>query len=408
MGLATMIASTGGRAACALGWIVLGLGLTACRSASPAGDMAPVDPARATASAPGSAEDPAALVAEAQAAVDADEAARAVALYGRVLALPGTTDHDAAAYLGLAAAHEKLGDFAAAIHAYGAYLDAFPGGEDRITALARRGACEAEVGDWEASARSFQGVHEAPQQLPSTRIEAMAREGYALFNLDRIEEADAVLARADEVYEAAMQDGSERFATYYFVGMARFYRAAIVHRQFREVEIRLPEDAMAQSFKRKLELLEKAQAAYNHTIAAKHMFWVSASGFQLGHLFGELYDAIMYAPVPEWLDDRQRTVYYEELKKQLRPVIDKAVWVFEKNLETARRLGYDSEFVDATEDKLGHLQAVLLSDEATLGRPHDRLVRQPESELGPPPGAAAPGDLPAAERKLFVPRPTAL
>ena len=87
-------------------------------------------------------------------------------------------------------------------------------------------------------------------------------------------------------------------------------------------------------------------------------------------------------------------------------MIDKAVWVFEKNLETARRLGYDSEFVDATEEKLGHLQAVMLSDEATLGRPHERLVRQPQSELGPPPGAAAPGDLPAAERKLFVPSPT--
>jgi len=122
---------------------------------------------------------------------------------------------------------------------------------------------------------------------------------------------------------------------------------------------------MAKAFKRKLELLDQAQDAYNHTIEARHMFWVSASGYQLGSLFAEFYDAIMIAPVPEYLDDRQRTIYYEELKKQLRPVIDKAVWVFEKNLETARRLGYESDFVDATEEKLGHLQSVLLSDEAS-------------------------------------------
>jgi tetratricopeptide (TPR) repeat protein len=398
------------RAVCALVLSVLVLGglggLAGCRGAA-AGEGT-VQPEAAQAPDPAASDDPEDLVAKAQAALDGEQAARAVALFGRVLAIPGSTAEDPVAYLGLAAAHERLGDFSGAIHAYSGYLEAFPEGEQRVTALARRGACEAELGDWEASARSFAAVHAAPDQLPSTRIEAMAREGYALFNLERWDDADAVLARADEAYEAAMREGSERFATYYFVGMARFYRAAIVHREFREVTIRLPEDAMAQSFRRKLELLEKAQAAYNHTIAAKHMFWVSASGFQLGHLFGELYDAIMYAPVPEWLDDRQRTVYYEELKKQLRPVIDKAVWVFEKNLETARRLGYDSEFTVATEEKLGHLQSVLLSDEATLGRPHERLVRQAPSELSPPPGAAAPGDVPAAERKLFIPQPTPL
>jgi tetratricopeptide (TPR) repeat protein len=287
-------------------------------------------------------------------------------------------------------------------------VQAYPDGKERITALIRRGACQAELEQWDASAASFAEVEAAPDQLPSTRIEALARQGYAMFMLDRFADADALLVRADEIYEKAMADGSERFASYYFVGMARFYRGAIVHRRFRDVEIRMPEDAMAKTFKQKLELLERAQDAYNHAIKARHMFWVSAAGFQLGHLFGEFYDAIMYAPVPEWLDDRQRTVYYEELKKQLRPVIDKAVWVFEKNLETARRLGYESEFIDATEHKLGQLQSVLLSDDATLGRPHERLTPPPPQELSPPPQAGDSTDRPAAERKLFVPRPTPL
>src|SRR5690606_27793629 len=133
--------------------------------------------------------DPAALVREAQAALDGGQAARAVALFGRALAAPGSAPEDATAWLGLAAAHEQLSDFPAAIHAYTAYLDAFPEGDDRILALVRRGACEAEMGDWEASARSFAEVHATPGELPSTRIEAMAREGFALFNLERWDEA---------------------------------------------------------------------------------------------------------------------------------------------------------------------------------------------------------------------------
>jgi hypothetical protein len=164
---------------------------------------------------------------------------------------------------------------------------------------------------------------------------------------------------------------------------------------------------MEAGFQAKLELLVQAQDAYNHAISAKHMFWVSAAGYQLGHLFSELYDALMYAPVPEWLDARQREVYFEELKKQLRPVVTKAIWVFEKNLETARRLGYESEFIDQTEEKLGHLQAVMLSDDVMLGQPHPRLARDAEVDAAiDAPPAQEEGS--ASDRKLFVPRPTPL
>jgi hypothetical protein len=236
----------------------------------------------------------------------------------------------------------------------------------------------------------------------------MAREGFALFQLDRLDEADEVLARADAVYEEAMQAQSERFSTFYFVGMARFYRAAIVHRRFREVPIRLPEGQMAKDFEAKLKLLVEAQEAYNRTIQAKHVFWVSAAGYQLGSLFEEFYDGLMYAPVPDWLDGKQRHVYYEELKKQLRPVVDKAIWVFEKNLETARRLGYENPFIDKTEERLSQLQAVLLAGETGFGKPHPRIA-PPDAyaELGPPEELSL-DQLPAVERKLYVPFPTPL
>ncbi|MCH9683040.1 MAG: tetratricopeptide repeat protein [Deltaproteobacteria bacterium] len=350
-------------------------------------------------------EDPEAVLAQAEAALSSDESARAVALFGRVLALSLPPERAASAWIGLAQAHEKLRDCVAAIGAYQTYLERFPRGEHAVAAAARRGACEAELENWEGSAATFGAIAALPDQLPSVQVEAMARQGYALFMLDRFEQADAVLAEADAIHDRAVEQQTERFSNFYFVGMTRFYRAAILHRRFRDVEIRLPEKVMEQSFQAKLALLVEAQQAYNHTVEAKHMYWVSAAGFQLGQLFSELYDALMYAPVPEWLDERQRQVYYAELEKQLRPVVTKAIWVFEKNLETARRLGYDSAFIERTEAKLGHLQAILLSDEAMLGRPGQRLARETDGDAQ---GPGSDASISASDRKLFVPRPTPL
>lgn len=313
------------------------------------------------------------------------------------------------AYRGLARAHEQLGDFEAAIRAYDGFVAHFPDASELHRIIARRGACEAEIHQWERSANSYAQVLELGGEalLPSERVEALARRGFALFHLGEHAEADAVLAEADAIFEQATREGQERFSDTYFVGLARFYRAAIIHLEFRAVPIRLPEAQMSQDFERKLELLEQAQDRYNHVIRARHLYWVSAAGYQLGSLFEEFYDAVMHAPVPDWLDEQQRRIYYEELEEQLRPVLDKAVWVFEKNLETARKFGYEGEFIERTEAQLAQLQAIVLG-RGEPGAPVPRLAPIEAREQLDPDQAIAFEELPAAERKLFVPMPTTL
>jgi tetratricopeptide (TPR) repeat protein len=352
--------------------------------------------------------DPSTWIDEAERALERGEPARAATLFARYLGQSVEGDAARRAYQGLARAHEQLGDFDAAIRSYDAFLLRFPEDPDAASMLARRGACEAEVGEWERSSVSYAGVLEAGGEslLPSQKVEALARRGFALFQLERFGEADQAFAEADAVFEAATSGGHERFSDTYFVGMARFYRAAILHVEFRGVRIRLPEAQMSADFEAKLALLERAQDAYNHVVRARHVFWVSAAGFQLGSLFEEFYDAIMYAPAPDWLDDSQRRTYYRELEQQLRPVIEKAVWVFEKNLETALELGYENEFIDRTEAALAHLQAVLLG-RGDPGQPVPRLAPR-ESRSDESDTLAPIEDLPAAERKLFVPLPTTL
>lgn len=350
---------------------------------------------------------PADWLVEAEAALRAEQPARAAALFARYLGHDPSGEAARQAYGGLARAHEQLGDFEAAIRAYDGFLHHFPSDPERPTMLARRGACEAEIGQWERSAASFAAMLESggPDMLAADRVMALARRGFALYQLERFDEADATLADADAIYTSTTEAKHERFGDTYFVGMARFYRAAILHVRFRAITIRLPEAQMQVDFQTKLALLEQAQDAYNDVIRARHVFWVSAAGYQLGSLFEEFYDALMYAPVPEWLDEQQRRSYYEELEQELRPVVDKAVWVFERNLEAARKLGYDNEFVALSEQQLERLQTVLLGREARLGQPTPRLaVDATQDELG----AATEAELPAVERKLFVPLPTPL
>lgn len=375
----------------------------ACASkTSPTGTVTPDEPAVTAAGDLPATAAPTVSLAEAEAALAAGEAARAVALFVAYLA----TDPDPAgarqAYPGLARAHEQLGDCAAAIRAHDEFLGRF-GDDAPIDIYIARGACHAELEQWQASADDFAAAF-TRAMLPSVQVETLTRQGFALFQLGDFAAAEPLLRRADEIFLAAQEARRERFTTYYFVGMARFYRAAIHHRNFREVPVRLPEKVMAEDFARKLALLERAQDGYNATIKAKHMFWVSAAGYQLGALFEEFYDAMMYAPVPEWLDANQRQAYYETLKSQLRPVVNKAIWVFETNLETARKLGYDNQFVAQTEAKLSELQSVLLAGDTTLGRPHPRLA----PEARPEPGPGVDPELAPVDRKLFVPEPTPL
>ena len=203
-------------------WLCAALLLTACAGKPTSPSATPGDPAAPVAIAEARSGDLSEkpTLAGAEAALAAGEPARAVALFAGYLA--GEPDLAGArqAYPGLARAHEQLGDCAAAIRAYDAYLTRFADGAPGDLHAAR-GACHAELEQWQASADDF-AVAFARATLPSVQVEALTRHGFAYFQLGEFKQADQPLKQADEIFLAAQEARRERFTTYYFVGMARF------------------------------------------------------------------------------------------------------------------------------------------------------------------------------------------
>ena len=229
-------------------------------------------------------------LAEAEAALAAGEPARAVALFAGYLA----GEHDPAgarqAYPGLARAHEQLGDCAAAIRAYDEYLARFadnaPG-----DLYAARGACHAELEQWQASADDFAAAF-TRATLPSAQVEALTRQGYAYFQLGEFDKADAATQASRR--DLPRRPGSSSLSVSPRTTSSA-WPASTAPRSTTGASATSPSACPRRSwpsdFARKFALLEKAQEGYNHTIKAKHMFWVSAAGYQLGALFEEFYDA---------------------------------------------------------------------------------------------------------------------
>ena len=125
--------------------------------------------------------------------------------------------------------------------------------------------------------------------------------------------------------------------------------------------------------------------------------WASASGYQVGSLYEEFYDAFIHAPIPPELlgeaNQEKREVYYEELRKRIRILLEKSLRTHEQNLMMMERLGVQNEWRDKSKLAFAKLQKLLdpsykfeFADPATAGSRHA--------------GAAAP----AAPRRR--PRPT--
>ena len=314
------------------------------------------------------------------------------------------TRYTKAALYNCGLAYQGKKDWTSAIARFRELADGYGGSPDSKDALFQMGASYAELGNWPTSANIFAQILDRKDLTADDRIEALARRGFAQFQVKDLDTAERTFQNALYFFKSIEHD--ERLQTDFYLGLCKYHLGQIPHERFRAVPLRLPEKQMAIDMDEKARLLLTAQRQYIETIKLGNPQWASASGYQIGSLYEEFYDAFMHAPIPPELlaEDKRETreVYYEELRKRIRILLEKSLRTHEQNLLMLERLGVENEWRDKSKVAFAKLQRMLdptfkfeFADPASAG--------QPSAEPPAPPTPAAPvgrpGEQPAPDQE---------
>jgi hypothetical protein len=139
---------------------------------------------------------------------------------------------------------------------------------------------------------------------------------------------------------------------------------------------------MGKDLDKKGKLFMSAQHHYIEALRHHHPNWSMAAGYMIGKLYEEFYTDIFEAEIPSDLSDEEVALYFEELRKHIRPLMERAIDVYEKNLSLSRRMGESEEkdkWVRETEESLEHLK-LFLNDPVTQRRAEMIVQRGGEFE----------------------------
>jgi hypothetical protein len=209
----------------------------------------------------------------------------------------------------------------------------------------------------------------------------MARRGLMQFEQRDLIAAEHGFREQLAYYHA--HEAEERLDNDFFVGMSAYYLGEIAHEQYRALPLRLPEKQLGRDLEAKARMVLTAQQRFIDAMRVQNPEWATAAGFQIGSLYRELYDDIVGAPVPPALAGEAREIYLDEVRKQVKTLLQKAVAVHEKNVLMAERLGEHNGWVQRSNEQMEQLRRLLTP--------------------GPLP-AATPAE-PSAAPPLPVPRP---
>jgi TolA-binding protein len=287
-----------------------------------------------------------------------DDAARD---YDRLLKEFTDSRYTKAALYNCGLAYQGKKDWQTAIARFQRLVSEHEGTQDAKDAQFQIGASYAEMGNWPTSATIFAQILERKDLTADDKIEALARRGFAQFQLRDLDTAERTFSSA--VYYFRGIEKEERLQTDFYLGLVRYHLGQIPHERFRQIPLRLPVKQMAVDMENKAHELLAAQRLYIETIKLGNPQWASASGYQIGSLYEEFYDAFVHAPIPADLlgenNVEKREVYYEELRKKIRILLEKSVRTHEQNLLMLERLGVQNEWRDKSKLAFAKLQRML-------------------------------------------------
>ena len=206
------------------------------------------------------------------------------------------------------------------------------------------------------------------------RAEAIALSGFA-------QERRGDLALAERAYMKALsvettQEDPELFKTNEHLAMAQYQIGEIYRSLFSAIVFRLPVERMQRDLHDKSTLFLKAQSAYLKAIRRQNKSWALAAGFRTGEIYASFYEDFLNAEVPDELETDEVQIYFDELRGQVRPLLERAIRVYERNIKMgARSRQGDNPWVEKTRVHLQKLKEILAEE---LEREREKEMEEAE------------------------------
>ena len=258
---------------------------------------------------------------------------------------------------------ERAKRYREAIPYFRALLRRGPGSKDAHDALFHIATCQERLRQWKDAQETLTRVlkPEYPAIVPIDRLEAHARRGYTFQKRADFARAERDYRRVFRILRRNMHNPYIRRSVH--VSMAEYQMGQIYASLFRTIKFKLPPSRMARDLEDKSNYFLKAQRHYLGAVRRHHPKYAVAAGYQLGLLYERFYRDLMAAEIPKGLGADGLKIYFDELKKKIHPLIDKAERVYRKSLELASRLGEtEARWIRKTRAKLTRLKKLIAKD----------------------------------------------
>ncbi|MFO0747600.1 MAG: hypothetical protein U1F43_18320 [Myxococcota bacterium] len=306
--------------------------------------------------------DPEALFSDANNAFSAQDFAAAARQFGLVVDRFPEHRYVAVSAYNAGLALLRMGQPDEALGRFRRALALTEGSKDGQDALFQIAACHELQQQWAAMREDADAIlkpHYASMGMPD-RIAALATRGRAEEGLGMLAFAERDYRKALELYQANLEmKGLDKSPA---VSLAQFRIGEIYFQLFASIRFKLPTSRMARDLEDKSNFFLMAQNAYLRTLRLAHADWAVIAGFRLGALYEGMYDDMLAAEIPAELTHEEVELYYDELKGKIRPLLVRAIDIYERNLRLGQRFGKNDDWMKKTEASLARLKDVLRAE----------------------------------------------
>jgi tetratricopeptide (TPR) repeat protein len=289
-------------------------------------------------------------------AFQAGDFEKAVLHFDRLWTSFPSSSNRPAALWNAALARERLGQFAAALERFEKYIELKNNEPD---AQLHAALAEYRLGQLPAAAQRLHALAARPGLPALTRAKVMVQEAVCRIEGGSRAEGEHLLRSALDIYE---NDREERIDPA-LPAQAEFWLGEVFRGASREERLdplAMDQKALGDALEKKAQLLLSAQGHYLRSIRRGDGEWATAAGYRIGEMYEELYAELVQAPLPRGLNESQRALYQEQLRKRVKNLVEKAIRIYEQTLSTAQRVGAQTGYVEKIEQALDRLRKLLL------------------------------------------------